>query len=246
MNMSKESLKACIKKYVMEPQGKARIICWLLAGLFGLFGLLLVLSAFLSGAVLPFVLSIPAFFVLVALPFAFFHFFKRMIDALGSREAYAAELAAQTEGYNALPFRETYRGMAFYMTAFILIITALVGFFASNLDMIFETAFIIPLMYWMRKGSRWVFLLGMIWWTLEKLIQLQDIFPRAASVSVIIWLVLVDYIYYQAFLVERGAAALAKENPEYRKRTVRDILVGLAVFVVMLVGLTLLTQSMGF
>ena len=136
--------------------------------------------------------------------------------------------------------------MAFYMTAFILIITALVGFFASNLDMIFETAFIIPLMYWMRKGSRWVFLLGMIWWTLEKLIQLQDIFPRAASVSVFIWLVLVDYIYYQAFLVERGAAALAKENPKYRKRTVRDILVGLAVFVVMLVGLTLLTQNMGF
>lgn len=243
MNLTKEMVEEKVKSLIREPKGKARIVCSIFSALLGLAGILMIIGALTSGSIIGLIVSILLTPVLALLPFYFYRFFKPMLHGIGSKARHSEEINNQVKEYYTLPFRKTYRGMAFYITAFILLITVLVGLLTQNVEMLYEISIIIPLMYLMRKGYRWVFILAIVWWALEKGLQLYTTPAGASIASILVWWVAVTYIYFEAFLVENGLVKSQKEDSEPKKHLIWDILIAFGMFVGIIIFLVLLTYA---
>lgn len=64
----------------------------------------------------------------------FLSFFRTMLQGVADKQIRHRERARQAEEYNNLPFRRTFRGMAFYLTGFILLVTMLMGLLTQSYD----------------------------------------------------------------------------------------------------------------
>lgn len=243
MKLTKEVFEEKIKSLINEPKDRARIVCSIFSALLGLAGILMIIGALTSGSIIGLVISIPLTPVLALIPFYFYHFFKAMLQGIGNKTKHSAEISRQVKEYYTLPFRETFRGMAYYITAFILFVTVLMGLLTQNIQILYEIAIIVPLMYLMKKGYRWVFILAIIWWTLEKGIQLYTTPAGASIASILVWWVVVTYIYFEAFLVERGWVKAQTKDSESSKHLIWDILIAFGMFVGIIIVLALLTYA---
>lgn len=228
MQIDKKAVKDKICSYFAEPKGKARLICAVFAVLLGLSGVLMIVAAVALGSILGLVGALILTPLLILLPFYFYHFFKTMIHGVADKKLRHQERNRQVEEYDSLPFRRTFRGMAFYLTAFILVLTILMGFFAESYDIFFEAALILPMLFLMRRGYRWIFVFAIIWWTFEKGLQLY-VAPSGASIaSILVWWAIVTYIYLQAYKVEKARAKLPNIAP---KPWLKDLGLALGGFV---------------
>ena len=98
--------------------------------------------------------------------------------------------------------------MAFYLTGFILLVTMLMGLLTQSYDIFFELALMLPMMYLMYRGYRWIFVFAILWWTFEKGLQLY-VAPGSASIaSILVWWAVVTYVYFQAYKVEAVRARI--------------------------------------
>ena len=228
MQIDKKAVKDKIRSYFAEPQGKARMTCEVFSVLLGLSGILMIIAAVATGSVLGLLGALVATPLLVIVPFFFYHFFKTMLQGVANKQFRRQERNRQVEEYDILPFRRTFRGMAFYLTAFILVITVLMGFLTKSYDILFEAALILPMLYLMRRGYRWIFVFAIIWWTFEKGLQLY-VAPSGASIaSILVWWAVVTYIYLQAYKVEKARAKLPNIP---HKPWLKDLGLALGVFI---------------
>ena len=230
MQINKTAIKDKVRSYFAEPQGKARMACEVFSVLLGLSGILMIIAAVASGSVLGLLGALVAAPLLILLPFYFYHFFKTMLQGVANKQFRRLERNRQVEEYDTLPFRRTFRGMAFYLTSFILVITILMGFLTKSYDILFEAALILPMLYLMRRGYRWIFVFAMIWWTFEKGLQLY-VAPSGASVaSILVWWAVVIYIYLQAYKVEKARVKLSNIP---QKPLLKDLGLALGAFVLL-------------
>lgn len=243
MKLSKEIVETKLKSLFNEPQGKALIACWIFSILLGLAGILMIIGSLTGGSILSLLVSIILTPLLVLAPFYFYHFFKNMLVGVANRAKHKSEIERQVKEYYTLPFRQTFRGMAYYITGFVLLVTVLAGLLTLNIEILYEVSIIVPLMFLMRKGYRGVFILAIIWWTLEKGLQLYTTPVGASIASILVWWVAVTYIYVEAFWVERGLAKIKDETPEHSKHLLWDSLVAFGLFAGIAIILTAITYA---
>ena len=230
MKYTTSVLKEKIFSWIAEPQGKVRLICLLFSVLLGFAAILMIIASVASGSVCGLIASLVAAPLLVLLPFYFYHFFRTMLQGVADKKARRRERARQAEEYDNLPFRRTFRGMAFYLTGFILAVTMLMGALSKSYDIFFELALIAPMMYLMYRGYRWIFVFAALWWTFEKGLQLY-VAPNGTSVaSIFVWWAVVTYVYFQAAKV---ATARAKLTGVPRKPWLKDFGLSLGAFVLL-------------
>lgn len=141
-------------------------------------------------------------------------------------------LQEQFDKYSSLPYRKTYRGIAFYMTLFIAIITTLSAVLGERLDILYGLSFIIPLLYLIQKSYRWVYIIAILWWSSEKTLQIMESSHLSMVVSAILWWFVICYIYYRAFRVESLRVKEADKigiSPQKRKY-IKDIVISVILF----------------
>lgn len=234
MKYSIAVLKDKIYSWLAEPQGKARVACQVFAVLLGLAALLMIIASVAYGSVSGLLASFLAAPLLILLPFYFYHFFRTILQGVANKQLRHCERARQAEEYHTLPFRRTFRGMAFYLTGFILFVTLLMGFLTKSYEIFFELALMLPMMYLMYRGYRWIFIFAIFWWTFEKGLQLY-VAPSGASIaSILVWWAVVTYVYFQAYKVEAVYARLP-EAP--RKSWLKDLGLALGIFMLLSVAL---------
>ena len=246
MKYSTAALKEKIRSWFAEPQGKARIACQFFAVLLGLAALLMIVASVAYGSVIGLLVSLLVAPLLVLLPFYFYHFFRTMLQGVADKQIRHRERARQAEEYNNLPFRRTFRGIAFYLTGFILLVTMLMGLLTQSYDIFFELALMLPMMYLMYRGYRWIFVFSpslflipgsvfaILWWTFEKGLQLY-VAPGSASIaSILVWWAVVTYVYFQAYKVEAVRARLPGAP---RKPWLKDLGLALGAFVLLAAAL---------
>lgn len=164
----------------------------------------------------------------------FLSFFRTMLHGVADKQIRHRERARQAEEYNNMPFRRTFRGMAFYLTGFILLVTMLMGLLTQSYDIFFELALMLPMMYLMYRGYRWIFVFAILWWTFEKGLQLY-VAPGSASIaSILVWWAVVTYVYFQAYKVEAVRARLPGAP---RKPWLKDLGLALGAFVLLAAAL---------
>ena len=230
MKYSVAVLKEKIHSWFAEPQGKARVICQVFAVLLGLAAVLMIVASVAYGSIIGLLVSLVVAPLLILLPFYFYHFFKAMLHGVADKKVRHCERARQAKEYNNLPFRRTFRGMAFYLTGFILLVTMLMGALTQSYDIFFELALMLPMMYLMYRGYRGIFVFAILWWTFEKGLQLY-VAPSGASIaSILVWWAVVTYVYFQAYKVEAVRARLP-ETPH--KPLLKDIGIALGTFVLL-------------
>ena len=230
MKYTTSVLKEKIFSWIAEPRGKARLICLLFAVLLGLAAVLMIVASVAYGSVCGLMASLVVAPLLVLLPFYFYHFFRTMLQGVADKKVRRRERARQAKEYDNLPFRRTFRGMAFYLTGFILSVTMLMGALTKSYDIFFELALIAPMMYLMYRGYRWVFVFAALWWTFEKGLQLY-VAPDSTSVaSIFVWWAVVTYVYFQAAKVE---TVRAKLPGVLRKPWLKDLGLSLGGFVLL-------------
>ena len=218
MKYSTAALKEKIRSWFAEPQGKARIACQVFAVLLGLAALLMIIASVAYGSVIGLLVSL-----LVA-----------PLHGVADKQIRHRERARQAEEYNNMPFRRTFRGMAFYLTGFILLVTMLMGLLTQSYDIFFELALMLPMMYLMYRGYRWIFVFAILWWTFEKGLQLY-VAPGSASIaSILVWWAVVTYVYFQAYKVEAVRARLPGAP---RKPWLKDLGLALGAFVLLAAAL---------
>lgn len=164
----------------------------------------------------------------------FLSFFRTMLHGVADKQIRHRERARQAKEYNNMPFRRTFRGMAFYLTGFILLVTMLMGLLTQSYDIFFELALMLPMMYLMYRGYRWIFVFAILWWTFEKGLQLY-VAPGSASIaSILVWWAVVTYVYFQAYKVEAVRARLPGAP---RKPWLKDLGLALGAFVLLAAAL---------
>lgn len=146
------------------------------------------------------------------------------------------KLKKQVAEYNTLPFRRTYRGLAFYLTLFVMLMTLLFAWLSGDSDILFGLGFIVPILYLVYRSYRTSYIIAIIWWSLEKLIQLTEVTRTSAAVSVILWWILISYVYFRAMRVEM--LRLKEDAGRGRKVSYRPLFRDLALAVVMLFVIT--------
>lgn len=146
------------------------------------------------------------------------------------------KLKKQVAEYNTLPFRRTYRGLAFYLTLFVMLMTLLFAWLSGDSDILFGLGFIVPVLYLVYRSYRTSYVIAIIWWSLEKLIQLTEVTRTSAAVSVILWWILISYVYFRAMRVEM--LRLKEDAGRGRKVSYRPLFRDLALAVVMLFVIT--------
>lgn len=234
MKYSTAALKEKIRSWFAEPQGKARIACQVFAVLLGLAALLMIIASVAYGSVIGLLVSLLVAPLLILLPFYFYHFFRTMLHGVADKQIRHRERARQAEEYNNMPFRRTFRGMAFYLTGFILLVTMLMGLLTQSYDIFFELALMLPMMYLMYRGYRWIFVFAILWWTFEKGLQLY-VAPGSTSIaSILVWWAVVTYVYFQAYKVEAVRARLPGAP---RKPWLKDLGLALGAFVLLAAAL---------
>lgn len=245
MSLDKKLIEAKIQALFNEPKGKSKIICAIFSVLLGLSGILMIIGAIGMGSLLGLIGALIITPIFIAFPYFFYHFFKSMLLSAGNAEIRKEEFAKQIKGYHTLPFRKTYRGLAYYITAFILVITIIIGLATQNIEILYEIVIILPMMFLMRKGYSGIFILAIIWWSLEKGLQLYITSAGASIGSILVWWVVVAYVYFQAFLVERAFKKANIQTSEPKKHLWADISKALAMFVVLLVIMVVLSYFYG-
>lgn len=159
-------------------------------------------------------------------------------------ENHAADdkLKNQAEKYKKIAFYRTYRGWAFYLTFFIMMMTLLFAYLSGDMDILFGLAFIIPILYLIYKSYRTSYVIAIIWWSLEKLIQLTEVSSGAAAGSIILWWLVICYVYFRAYRVEDirlKEKKAQKENVSY-KALFRDIILSVVLFFAITFGVAFL------
>lgn len=146
------------------------------------------------------------------------------------------KLKKQVAEYHTLPFRRTYRGLAFYLTLFVMMMTLLFAWLSGDSDILFGLSFIVPVLYLVYRSYRTSYVIAIIWWSLEKLIQLTEVTRTSAAVSVILWWILISYVYFRAMRVEM--LRLKEDAGRGRKVSCRPLFRDLVLAVVMLFVIT--------
>lgn len=141
-------------------------------------------------------------------------------------------LQEQVEKYSSLAYRKTFRGVAFYITFFVGAITLLAALLTENFDVLYGLSFIVPMLYLIRKSYAWVYVMAILWWSIEKGVQLWENNYTSASVSVILWWFIVCYVYYRAFQVEWLRTKTDKELGQQKSKQfyIKEIAISVLLF----------------
>jgi hypothetical protein len=119
------------------------------------------------------------------------------------------EVERQARGYSALSVWQSARGNSALLCLLTVTVTFLLGRFVrlSPEEIIGEAIVWLTLGFFMYRGHRWAFILGMILWTLEKATLLVEGVSAAPIVQVIWWAIYMN-AFFLGYKVESRRAAL--------------------------------------
>ena len=110
----------------------------------------------------------------------------------------------QVKNYDKLKITKSYRGISFLIMIFSAIATVVLYVLkVATVEYLVDLLFILPLGFFMLRGSKWSFIVGMIYWTYAKGYQLFSQVGVSSPIIPIIWWIIYMGFFYRAFMVEK-------------------------------------------
>jgi hypothetical protein len=127
----------------------------------------------------------------------------------------AAEVENEVAEYRTRKPWKSSRGVSAGLCALTVVLTvALSGYLnISTSEIVVEVCIWSTLGYFMYRGHRWAFIIGMLLWTFEKAVFVVDGGGGAAPIMHVIWWAIYMNAFYMGFTVERRRALAAASPP---------------------------------
>lgn len=224
-----------LKQIVTYPQGRITRYCFcVVAVLLTLIPILAFIEGLVEGQIKLLILSTILAPMMFMLPYLSYFLFKNIRQGVANSPKSLQNYQDQVAQYSSMPYLKSYRGAAFVATIAILILTIIYSLIISDYEILYDIAIVLPLLFLLHRSYAWVYILCIIWWSFEKILQLYS--QISAAPGIIFWWGLVCFVYYRAFKVELARNKLLKaEGTKVSKwKMLRDIVLSIVIFFVLL------------